>query len=828
MTSAVKKPGSADKLLQRSVEQDKLWRRTSQLVAGIYRRPSDLNGVEWADTYRYVAGGASPGKWKTKTQPIAAGPLIACTDPKIHTVVLMVCTQSLKTETLICSAMYYIHQDPSDILFVHPSQDFAAKFSKGRFTRNIAVTQVIRELIAQPKYRGSENTITHIEAPGSMLDHVGANSPTDLAGRPVRVILLDEIHKYPISAANIGDPVRLAIERCSTFYAQGRSKVIMACSPTTAGLSRIGKEYASSDQRKCFLRCPHCDLRQILTWESIRFSKDEVGNPLPKTSQISCSGCGALWTERERIAAIDELMTFPDHGWRQTAEFVCCDTAQVPEHWDDEGRSLCHTCGKRSVFNGKAGFNCSKLYSKRHRLEDVVQQFAEARGDLEMMRVWTNEAMGELFEHKYAEKFSSNALMARAEVYGPQDMPAAVKLLIAFVDTQDNRLEVLVVGFSWDEESYVIMHHVIHGNPSTQPQVWAELDKLRAMTFKVRGEDTVRRIEAMGIDSGGHCTAAVLAYANTRRLAGVGRVFATRGQDGPIPLWPHRGSISKARGRETYFTIGVSSGKELITARLAMTPPLPGFRKPGYIHFPVGLDAEFYAQLNSERQTRRVRGGREVSVWVKVRERNEAFDLLVGALCTRRYFGRIVGGPNLVIPAAQVLAGAAAPTVPPASAVPPAPAVPIATTSAAAAPPDTSALEKAIEAEDEEAVKIEFEKFIMAHPELSDEDVLSTMRETAEAEELDPLTAKAREECRKLGIGDFAPHKQGKIKPPVVPEETPDSDEGWLRQILEKRRAMTAAQRQALARRPQQPPPMQRSWVRPPRRHGLYAALDDD
>ena len=92
--------------------------------------------------------------------------------------------------------------------------------------------------------------------------------------------------------------------------------------------------------------------------------------------------------------------------------------------------------GNVLCINGKAGFNCSKLYSKRHRLEDVVQQFAEARGDLEMMRVWTNEAMGELFEHKYAEKFSSNALIARAEEYGPQDMPAAVKLLIAFVDNK--------------------------------------------------------------------------------------------------------------------------------------------------------------------------------------------------------------------------------------------------------------------------------------------------------------------------------------------------------------------------------------------------------
>jgi phage terminase large subunit GpA-like protein len=112
MTSAVKKLGS--------VEEQKLWLRISQLVAGIYRRPPALNGMEWADTYRYVAGGASPGKWKTKTQPVAAGPLIACTDPKIHTVVLCVCTQTLKTECLICSAMYYLHQDPADI-FVCPS-----------------------------------------------------------------------------------------------------------------------------------------------------------------------------------------------------------------------------------------------------------------------------------------------------------------------------------------------------------------------------------------------------------------------------------------------------------------------------------------------------------------------------------------------------------------------------------------------------------------------------------------------------------------------------------------------------------------------------------
>ena len=408
-----------------------------------------------------------------------------------------------------------------------------------------------------------------------------------------------------------------------------------------------------------------------------------------------------------------------------------------------------------------------------------------------------------------------------------------MKFITAFADTQDNRLEVLVVGWSFDEESYVILHHVIYGNPSTDPKVWQELDQLRAMTFKLRGvDDRVLRIQATGVDMAGHNTAAVLAYANTRNVAGLGRVFATHGIDGPVPLWPHRGSISKAKRRETFFNIGVSSGKELVTARLAMTPPLPGFRKPGFIHFPIGLDEEFYLQLNSERQLRRTRNGQEVTYWQKVRERNDAFDCMVGALCVRRYFGRLVGGGNLAIDPRERM-----PNIPTVSAPPPAPPTqrPIPSpaakspliTSPSTDPADTTALDQAIEAEDDEVVKIEFEKFIMAHLELTDEDLLSSMREAAEAAVLDPLTTHAREETRKLGIGDFDKHKLGKIKPPVVPEEIPDADDVWLKQILEKRRALIAAQPQSPTPAPGPPPPP-RSWVRPPRRHGLYAALDDD
>jgi phage terminase large subunit GpA-like protein len=251
-------------------------------------------------------------------QPMAIGLMMAVTDPETYMIAAMVGTQTVKTEFEMNVSFYYIVVDPSEQLWIHGTQDFAAKFSKGRFKRNVDVTPAVRELIARPRYRGSESTITHVEYPGGTLDFAGPNSPVDLTGRPIRVVLLDETDKYPASAANLGDPVRMAIERTSTFMAQGRAKIIMACSPTTLGLSRIGKAYDSSDRRKLFLSCPHCSHDQILTWASVHMDRDEQGQPNPKTARLRCEECGVIWSEGDRIAALNALKDAPGWGWRQT------------------------------------------------------------------------------------------------------------------------------------------------------------------------------------------------------------------------------------------------------------------------------------------------------------------------------------------------------------------------------------------------------------------------------------------------------------------------------------------------------------------------------
>ena len=235
--------------------------------------PPRLNLVEWADRYRYVSLSSSPGKWKTRSQPVAFGPMMAVSEKDTVRVTVMAGTQVVKSELLKNVAYFYIHQEPSPILFVQPSQNAAASFSKERFAPDVREMPELRRIIEAAKSRDSDNTIAHKEYPGGPLDFVGANSPTDLASRPKRIVLCDEIDKFPPSAGAEGDPLTLAEERASTYEDLGLAKFVRACSPTEKGKSRIGREYEASDQRRCFAACPHCNHAQVLTWAHVRWEK---------------------------------------------------------------------------------------------------------------------------------------------------------------------------------------------------------------------------------------------------------------------------------------------------------------------------------------------------------------------------------------------------------------------------------------------------------------------------------------------------------------------------------------------------------------------------
>jgi len=550
-------------------------------LAGAMRRltpPPRLSVAEWADAERRLdsQSSAEPGRWYTSRAEYQRGIMDACSDPSVREVVVMCGTQSGKSEAILNTIGYHMHHDPCPILVMQPTVDMAQSFSKDRVSAGlIRPTPALRGLVNDSRAKDANNTTLHKVFPGGALSLVGANSPSSLASRPIRVVLCDEVDRYPPSAGEEGDPISLAKRRAATFW---NRKVIQVSTPTNRGASRIEDAYNETDKRKFYVPCPHCDHSQLLMWSNVQWQDDN-----PKTARYHCMECGTGWTESDRHAAVAK------------GEWI----AEAP-------------------FNGAAGFWFNALYSPWVDLVDTVEEFLACRKDPMRLKTFVNTILAETWEDQ-GDGVDDYAVAQRKEDY--DGIPEDVVLLTAGVDVQDDRLEVEIVGWGAGEESWQIDYHVIYGDPSS-PQLWARLDEILLATYEHPiGEPML--IRSTCIDSGGHHTRAVYNYAKTR--AGH-RVFAIKGVGGegkPIVGRPSKNNI----GKVPLYAIGVDTAKELHYARLRIDEP-----GPGYCHFQAKRDDEYFRQLTAEKQVIKYHKGYPVRTWIKTRTRNEALDVRVYAI----------------------------------------------------------------------------------------------------------------------------------------------------------------------------------------------------
>ncbi|MFM3317172.1 phage terminase large subunit family protein, partial [Klebsiella variicola] len=216
--------------------------------------PPRISVPQWADDYRKLAkeAGSTSGKWETSTVEVARGPMLAATESGVHIITVMCCTQLMKTALLENLFGYFAHLDPCPILLLQPKEEAAEQFSKERISPLVRVTPVLRKIIGDTKQKSSKETILYKSFTGGFLALAGAGSPDNLARRPIRVLLADEVDKYPITRE--GDPIALAEERTATFGLTWLS--VRACSPTVEDESRIADSYEESDQRRASVVCP--------------------------------------------------------------------------------------------------------------------------------------------------------------------------------------------------------------------------------------------------------------------------------------------------------------------------------------------------------------------------------------------------------------------------------------------------------------------------------------------------------------------------------------------------------------------------------------------
>lgn len=560
---------------------------TTRILARLKPSPR-LDLSEWADRNRYLSreGSAEPGRWSTSRAEYQRGIMDAITDPGIERVVVMKGAQIGWTEIINNGLGYYVDHDPSPVLVIQPTVEMAEAWSKERLAPMIRDTPVIRGKFKDPRSRDSGNTLRHKEFEGGYIAIIGANAPAGLASRPIRVVLSDEIDRYPLSAGTEGDPLKLAEKRQATFW---NRKTLLGSTPTVKGVSVIEREFGQSDMRRFFVPCPHCDERQSLSWSQVKWDQDSDGRHAPATAHYMCEHCGALWTDVERWGAIR-------HGeWKATAP-----------------------------FSGTAGFHISQLYSPWVKLERMVREFVEAKGNPALLQVWVNTVLGETWEEQ-GEAVEAHGLRQHCEQYGENDLPEGVHYATAGIDVQGDRLECEIVGWGTGDESWGVRYEILYGDPAQQA-VWNELDDLLQEKFWT-AEGRLVRVRAACIDTGGHHSAQVISFCRARMKR---MIWPVKGASGPRPIWPKRASKS-TNTKENIWLVGVDTAKDAIYGRFRIKT-----EGPGYCHLPMDYDDDWFVQATAEKVVTRYREGRPYRVWVlESGKRNEALDCRVYAMAAR-------------------------------------------------------------------------------------------------------------------------------------------------------------------------------------------------
>lgn len=557
--------------------------------------PPDLSISAWADAHRYLSPEASaePGRWSTGRAEYQREIMDAISDPTVERVVAMTSSQVGKTEICLNAVGYHVAQDPAPMLVVMPTLETAAGWSNERLAPMLRTSPQLAEKISD-RARDGSNTIYHKTFPGGHLTLAGANSPASLAMRPIRILLCDEVDRYPASAGNEGDPVSLATKRTATFW---NRKIVLVSSPTDEGRSRIAAAYDESDQRKFWVPCPDCGEHQILKFDHVRWDEGA-----PETARYACAHCGTLWSDQMRWAAVAR------GEWR----------AERP-------------------FAGTAGFWISELYSPWRKLSETVRDFLAAKDTPERLKTFLNTALAELWRDE-GEAPDWQRLMERREPLLMGVVPREALVLTAGIDNQsaqgDQRLEMAVWAWAPGYESWLIDTKVFPGNPGSNGP-WDAVAEALAYDYPVEGGGTMR-IARAAADTGGQHTADI--YAQIRRLhepaliavKGAGGYKRNAPISGPTAIDVTDRGVKIKRGLRLW-TVLVDVYKAELYRRLHLKLNEDGTVPRGWVHLPQGLDPEAIKQLVAERLvTAKDKRGFAKIEWAKTRA-NEQLDMAIYA-----------------------------------------------------------------------------------------------------------------------------------------------------------------------------------------------------
>ena len=383
----------------------------------LYRPTPRQTVVQWAEANLKLTARQTehPGPYSTSVRPYVREPLECWKDSGVVEMTLCWGSQTSKTTTLMAGLAWLIDNEPSPALWLMPTEGLARSFSKSRW---MPMLEDCPAMVAH--FPSDKNKLTHLEQHfnRSTLTFVGSNSPANLASRPVRVLVADEVDKFAPATEREADALDLAEQRLKAFSS---SKLFLTSTPTTTE-GRIWQRFLRGDQRRYYLPCPNCKQPIRLEWRQVKWdetAKLEDGkwdfSKVRGSARYECQLCKGSINDSQKVASLR-------HGqW-------------IPEN--------------KGSLPGVRSYHLSSLYSPDRKCTwgHLAVQFLEAQESLIGLQGFINGNLSEPWENQAAPRQREELIVAGTEGVAEK----AIKFLT--VDCQASSPHFWFVVRAWNED----------------------------------------------------------------------------------------------------------------------------------------------------------------------------------------------------------------------------------------------------------------------------------------------------------------------------------------------------------------------------------------
>lgn len=530
---------------------------------------------------------------------------------------------------------FHVAYEASPVGIWQPTEDKAKKFANSYWGPMFRDSPELAKLVRAP-LRGEipDRWNERLYKNGGKAYMGYASSDDQFRGDTIRCTSGDEVDAdgWRVGkAGSQGNKFKLMKERSRTFW---NRKNYVWSSPLEMATSNIWREWLQSDQRRYFVRCPHCEERMYLKWGGaktnygIKWSSDADG--IVTDAWYVCDRNGCIIREEEKFGMDAEAgeETYDDQA----------------RDWDEEALGWRPT--KRSMRPGLVGVHIPGYISlfAGAGWKTLAQEWLSAQGNPDDLKTFVNNVLGEPTQETVTRLVTVGGLADRAEPY-IAEVPDDVICITISVDSQQgsddqtkkgalpSRHEVSVWGWAPGEEAFLIGHFVLAEHEPFSKEAAAAMIKLVQRGWR-RSDGSVLYASCTFVDAGWMINEAI-DFCRLPELA-TWNVHPIRGMPGErnreAPIIPAGLQPSKTKNNKTFFWIGTHKAKDTLDRRLKRATP-----GAGYVHFPLamalaqtepGHPNQFYFEDLLAEGKKTDRRGREE--WKRKGDRTgEAWDCLV-------------------------------------------------------------------------------------------------------------------------------------------------------------------------------------------------------